>query len=275
MKMINKKRMILRILFYIGLIIIVFPTVFVFYWMVLSSFKNQVQNLSYPPLFIFKPTLENYTAVFKQQNFGKYLFNSFVVATGSTFISLLVGIPAAYSISRFKMKRTIFILTVARMIPFISYLIPWYILFTKLKLVDTYLGLTLSHIIINLPLVIILMSSFFDDVPVELEEAATVDGASAFRTFLEISVPIAANGIITSAILSYIFSWNQFLFSLILSGPKTKTVPIAVFNFMSYEMINWGGIMAAATLIALPVLILTLFIHRYIVKGLTMGALKE
>jgi len=273
--MINKKRMILRILFYIGLIIIVFPTVFVFYWMVLSSFKNQVQNLSYPPLFIFKPTLENYTAVFKQQNFGKYLFNSFVVATGSTFISLLVGIPAAYSISRFKMKRTIFILTVARMIPFISYLIPWYILFTKLKLVDTYLGLTLSHIIINLPLVIILMSSFFDDVPVELEEAATVDGASAFRTFLEISVPIAANGIITSAILSYIFSWNQFLFSLILSGPKTKTVPIAVFNFMSYEMINWGGIMAAATLIALPVLILTLFIHRYIVKGLTMGALKE
>lgn len=264
-----------KVLFYLGLVVILLPTVFVFYWMVLASFKNQVQNLAYPPLFLFKPTIENYIAVFKQQNFLKYMLNSLIIAAGSTGLSLLFGVPAAYSISRFKMNRMVFTLTFSRMIPFVSYLIPWYILFKRLGLVDTYLGLTLSHIIINMPLVILLMSSFFDEVPLDLEEAARIDGAGSLQVFLLVSLPMAINGLITSAILSFIFSWNQFLFSLILSGPKTKTVPVAVFNFMSYEMINWGGLMAAATLIALPVLVLTVFIHKYIVKGLTMGALKE
>lgn len=262
------------ILFYIGLAIIVFPTVFVFYWMLSGSFKTRLQILSFPPVFLFKPTFENYWEVLTKYNFGLYMWNSFIIATLSTIVALIVGIPAAYSIARFRMRTTTFLLTISRMVPFVSYLMPWYITFRKLGLIDSYIGLIAAHLIVNMPVIILLMSSFFEDVPCELEEAAEIDGASKYSVLWYISIPLARNGIITSTILSFMFSWNQFMFSLVLSGPKTRTVPIAVFNFMTYEEIAWGGLLAAATLITLPVLVLTLFIHRYIVRGLTLGALK-
>ena len=264
-----------RILFYAGVIVLCVPPLFVFVWMILTGLKTGVQNIAYPPEFIFLPTLENFRAVFEQHNFFRYLINSLIIASLATGISLVMGLPAAYSIAKYRQGKIGLMILVARMTPFVSYLLPWYIIFRYLGLVDTYSALTITHLIITLPMVIWLMVSFFESVPTELEDAAMIDGCSRLQSFLIIVVPLVRNGIATSAIISFIFSWNQFLFSLILSGPKTKTVPVAVYNFISYGKIDWAGIGAAATLIVLPVSVFAFFVRRTIVQGLTMGALKK
>ncbi|MBU1290706.1 MAG: carbohydrate ABC transporter permease [bacterium] len=268
------KTKIYKILFYIGMIILIIPPIFVFAWMIMIGLKTGVQNIEYPPLFIFRPTLENFKAVFQQHNFLKYLTNSFIIATFATLISLFIGLPAAYSIARYKQRNLSLGILVARMTPFVSYLLPWYIIFRKLNLIDTFTALITTHLIITLPMIIWLMIAFFEGVPIELEEAALIDGCVRSETFLRIAIPLSKNGIITSAIISFIFSWNQFLFSLILSGPKTRTVPVAVYNFMSYGKIDWAGIGAAATIIVFPVLVFAFFAKNKIVEGLTKGALK-
>ena len=263
------------ILFYTGAVTLCLPPVFVFVWMILTGLKTGVQNISYPPQFIFSPTLENFRAVFQQHSFFKYLMNSLIVASLATGISLLLGLPAAYSIAKYRQGRIGILILVARMTPFVSYLLPWYIIFRYLNLIDTYTALTITHLIITLPMVIWLMISFFESVPVELEDSAKIDGCTGLQSFLIIVLPLVRNGIATSAIISFIFSWNQFLFSLILSGPNTKTVPVAVYNFISYGKIDWAGIGAAATLIVLPVSVFAFFVRKSIVQGLTMGALKD
>ncbi len=262
-------------LFYAGAIGLCVPQVFVFVWMVMTGLKTGVQNIAYPPEFIFTPTLENYQAVFQQHDFLRYLVNSLVIAGLATGVSLLLGLPAAYSIAKYRQGRIGMIILLARMTPFVSYLLPWYIIFRYLKLIDTYAALTLTHLIITLPMVAWLMVAFFESVPAELEDAAMIDGCSRLKSFLIIVLPLVRNGIATSAIMAFIFSWNQFLFSLILSGPQTKTVPVAVYNFISYGKIDWAGIGAAATLIVLPVSVFAFFVRKTIVQGLTMGALKD
>ena len=263
------------IVFYAGALALSLPQVFVFAWMVMTGLKTGVQNIAYPPEFIFTPTLENYQAVFQQHNFLRYLMNSLIIAALATGISLLLGLPAAYSIAKYRQNKIGLIILVARMTPFVSYLLPWYIIFRYLKLIDTYTALTVTHLIITMPMVIWLMVSFFESVPAELEDAAMIDGCTRWQSFLRIVLPLVRNGIATSAIMSFIFSWNQFLFSLILSGPQTKTVPVAVYNFISYGKIDWAGIGAAATLIVLPVSVFAFFVRKSIVQGLTMGALKD
>jgi multiple sugar transport system permease protein len=272
-KVINNKKF-KKILYYTGLVIVVLPPIFLFYWMFITGLKTGSQNIQYPPAFIFKPTLDNFRAVFQQNNFLQFLYNSFVVATMATLISLILGLPAAYSIARYKKGLIGIGILVARMTPFVSYLLPWYIIFRKFDLIDTYLALITTHLIITLPMVVWLMIGFFENVPQEMEEQAMIDGCTRFSAFFRIIIPLVRNGLATSAIIAFIFSWNQFLFSLVLSGNRTKTVPVAVYNFMSYGKIDWGGIGAAATIIVLPVTIFAFFVRRSIVKGLTAGALK-
>lgn len=252
------------------LVIMLFP----FYWMILTSLRNQVANTSPVPVWFFQPTLENYRNVIAENDFLKFTWNSFVIAALSTGIGLVLGLPAAYSIARYKQNGLALAILVARLTPYITYLVPWYIAFRALGLIDTYLALTMTHLIVGMPLIIWIMISFFEDVPIELEQAAYVDGASKLGTFLRIVLPLSMPGVVAASILAFIFSWNQFLFSLVLSGPNTKPVPVAVFNFISYGSIDFGGLGAAAVLITLPVILLTLLIQRYIVSGLTMGAVK-
>lgn len=271
----NAKKTLASVLFYAGAVALSVPQVFVFVWMVMTGLKTGAQNISYPPEFLFTPTLENFKAVFQQHNFLYYMFNSLVIAGLSTSISLILGLPAAYSIAKYKQGKVGLVILLARMTPFVSYLLPWYIIFRHLRLIDTYTALTLTHLIITLPMVTWLMVAFFESVPAELEDAAMIDGCSRLQSFVRIVLPLVRNGIATSAIMAFIFSWNQFLFSLILSGPKTKTVPVAVYNFISYGKIDWAGIGAAATLIVLPVSVFAFFVRKTIVQGLTMGALKD
>ena len=153
-------------------------------------------------------------------------------------------------------------------------MIPWFIIFSRLELIDTYTALTLSHTLVTMPFIIWVMIPFFESMPGELEESARIDGCTTTGAFIRVILPISGPGMITSSILAFIFSWNNFMFSLILAGEKTKTLPIAIFNFLSYSEINWGGLMAASVIITLPVLVIALIMQRFIIAGLTGGAVK-
>ena len=256
------------------IVVVLAIMLFPFYWMVLTSLRSQVDNVSRIPVWWFTPTLENYQNVISRNNFLDFTWNSFVIAALSTGIGLVLGLPAAYSIARFKQEGLAIAILIARLTPYITYLVPWYLAFRALGLIDTYVALTLTHLIVGMPLIVWIMISFFEGVPQDLEEAAFVDGATRIGAFIRVILPLSTPGIVAASILAFIFSWNQFLFSLVLSGPNTRPVPVAVFNFISYGQIDFGGLGAAAVLITLPVIVLTLIIQRWIVTGLTMGAVK-
>lgn len=248
--------------------------VFPIAWMVLSSLKANVDIYNPDKLFVFSPTLNNYVGVLGNANILESAWHSTVVAVGATLVSLLIGLPAAYAIARYGLRRTSVVLLVVRMLPGITYLVPWYIILTLLGLVGSYFSLIVAHLVITLPMVIWIMISFFQNVPTELEEAARVDGLTHIGAFLRIVVPLSKPGIATAALLSFIFSWNQLLFSMVLGASQKKTLPVALFDFIGYASINWGGLMAAAVLMTLPVMLFSLFAQKHIVSGLSAGATK-
>jgi multiple sugar transport system permease protein len=268
------KNIALRVAFVILLVCITLVVLFPFLWMLASSFKSQVDIIAWPPRLLFHPTLRNYERVFGEQDFLKYFFNSTLVGTAAVGAALALGLPAAYSIARFRQKRLSVFILVARLMPGISFLMPWYIIFSRAGLMDTYTALILSHLLIVLPLVVWIMASYFASVPEEMDESAMVDGATRQRAFLSIILPLAGPGIVTATTLSFIFSWNNFMFSQVLSMEKTKTLPIAIYNFVSYAEVDWGAVMAAAVAIIAPAIVLTMIFQNYVVKGLTMGAVK-
>jgi multiple sugar transport system permease protein len=263
-----------RALFYLAVAGIVLVVLFPFLWMLSSSFKTQVDIIAWPPKIFFTPTLQNYEKVFGEQDFLKYFMNSTIVGTTAVGLSLILGLPAAYSIARFTQRRLAVFILLARLMPGISFLMPWYIVFSRLDLMDSYTALILSHMLIALPIVVWIMSSYFRTIPPEMEESAMVDGATRQYAFWKIILPLSGPGVITATTLAFIFSWNNFMFSQVLSMERTKTLPIAVYNFLSYAEVDWGGVMAAAVAIMAPAIVLTMIFQKYVVKGLTMGAVK-
>ncbi len=270
----NGKKVYRNLLWYGLVLMVIIPFLFPFVWILLASFKTQAQIVTSPPLWIFTPTLDNYRSVFVEQQFSRFLFNSSVIAVGSTVLSLIIGLPAAYTISRYKQRNLGVFILLARLMPGISYLIPWFILFAKLRMVDTFTALIASHMLVGLPLIVWIMINYFDGLPRELEEAAQVDGCTLQKAFFRVVLPLSGPGILTASTLSFLFSWNNFMFSLVLSADRTKTLPIAIYNFVSYAEVSWGSVMAAAVVIIAPAIILTMFFQRYVIKGLTMGAVK-
>lgn len=263
------------IMFYIFLVLSWLPFFFIFAWMVMASFKNQVQNTAIPPLFFFTPTLQNFETVFNRNPMWQFLLNSTVIGVGATLLALILGLPAAYAIARYRQKRLATAILVARIMPGISFLVPWFIMFSQLKLIGSYFTLIMAHLIITLPMTVWLMIGFFEDIPRELEDAALIDGCNPFQSFVKIALPLTLPGVSASAILSFIYSWNNFMFSLVLSNQATRPLPVAVFSFISYTQVDWGGLNAAATIITLPVLIMILFVQKQMVRGLTLGSVKE
>ena len=263
-----------NLVFFLLIILILVFFLAPFLWMVLNSLKTPLQIIKLPPDLVFTPTLNNYRNVFSTQNFSSYILNSIIIGGGSTFFGLVLGLPAAYAVARYKQYGIATAILIARIVPGITFLIPLFILFRQLQMIDTYQSLILAHMLVGLPFIVWVMVPFFEAIPRELEEAARVDGASLLATFVQVVLPISVPGIVTSAILVFVFSWNNFMFSIVLATNKTKTVPVAIFNFISYAQIDWGGLMAAATIITLPVLLLALVTQRYVVRGLTAGAVK-
>lgn len=269
-----RRKWLSTVVFYLAVLGIALVVLFPFLWMLSSSFKTQVDIIAWPPKLLFEPTLANYRKVFGEQDFLKYFLNSTIVGVSAVGISLLLGLPAAYSIARFRQRRLAVFILLARLMPGISFLMPWYIVFSRLDLMDSYTALILSHILIALPIVVWIMSTYFASIPPELEESAMVDGATRQYAFWAIILPLSGPGVITATTLSFLFSWNNFMFSQVLSMEKTRTLPIAVYNFLSYAEVDWGGVMAAAVAIMTPAIILTMIFQKYVVKGLTMGAVK-
>ena len=249
-------------------------TLFPFIWMVLAAFKTNSQITDPTQLFHFKPYFGNFRTVFERYDFVKPILNSFIVAVVSTALGLVLGLPAAYAIARSNRKRTENTILVVRFFPGIAFMLPWYIIFSRLGITDTHIGLILSHLLINVPFIVWVMIPYFEGISVEIDEAAKVDGCRTVTAFLKVILPLTGPGLITTSLLSIIFSWNNFLFSLILAGGKAKTVPLALLSFVSYASVDWGAMMAAAVVITLPILVIALLAQKYIIAGLTAGAVK-
>ena len=263
-----------RAAFYGALLLVLAVFVFPFFWMALNSVKTHEKILEYPPAFVFSPTVANFRNVFQQTPFFQYTWNSVLVSFGSVGVGMLLGLPAAYGIARYGHRTLALSILVCRMIPGISFLVPWFILFRALGLIDTFIGLVIAHLVITVPLITWIMIGFFEEVPVELEEAARIDGCSRAGVFLRIALPLVRPGLVSAAILALIFTWNSFLFPLILAGVKTKTLPVVVYSFMTFDYLDLGGVYAASTLVTLPVIIMVLLVQRQFIRGLTLGGVK-
>ena len=263
---------------YIIIVIFIFAALFPIYWILTLSLKNQVDSFAFPPTWIFRPIADNYVKLFVEESFVKYLINSLVVSLLSVGIGMILGAPAAYALSRLKIRGIewlLFIILCIRMIPPMSLAVPFFTLFAKFRLIDTYLGLTMVYLTFTLPLIIWMLKSFFDEVPPALEECAVLEGCSTFQVFRKISLPLISEATVAAAILSWIFSWNEFLLAMILTRESAKTAPVMITHFMKFEDIEWGLIAAASMIIAFPVVIFGIFVRRYLISGLTSGALKE
>ncbi len=269
------RRVMGRIGLYACVALLVSPALLVFLWMLSLSLKNEVDNTAFPPVFIPNPpTLANFVDVFRKNDFLQYTLNSVIVSFSATGAALLIGVPAGYGIAKAKATRAALLILVARITPGLSYLIPLFLLFQWLELTGTLTPIIITHLVITVPIVVWIMIGFFEGLPPELEEAALVDGATIWQAFRYVALPLARPGITVATILAFIFSWNNFIFGIVLAGRETRTLPVAVYNVLTFEQVNWGPLAAAALLVTAPVLLLTLLMQKEIVAGLTAGGVK-
>ncbi|KMO17465.1 carbohydrate ABC transporter permease [Methylobacterium indicum] len=258
-----------------SVLVIVSPVILFFVWMLSLSVKYEIDNAAYPPVLIPERfAWKNYIDVLESNRFSTYFVNSLLVTGTATFLALLVGVPAGYGIARMKAAKAAVVILVARITPGLSYLIPLFLLFQWLGLLGTLWPQIIIHLVVTVPIVIWIMIGYFETTPMELEEAAVVDGASRWQVFRHVALPIAKPGIAVAMILAVIFSWNNFVFGIVLAGRETRTLPVAVYNMISFDQLSWGPLAAAALIVTLPVLVLTVFAQRQIVAGLTAGAVK-
>jgi len=262
---------------FIGLVIVFLTSVFPFYWMVTTSLKSQADALAVPPVWVFTPTLSHYIDALFEHDVAHSLLNSLIVASSATFLSLLLGTPAAYALARFEFrgKEDLWFWFISnRMVSPVVLAVPFFLIATKLDLVDTHIVLILLYLTFSLPIVVWICTDQFRSIPVELDEAARLDGASPWRIFWRINLPLAMPGIVVSAIFAFIFSWNDLLYALVLTRTDAITSPVAATSYMSGYELPWGEIMATGTLIVLPMVVFALAVSGRLVQGLTMGAVK-
>lgn len=246
-------------------------------WAVLTSLKQPVDAFAVPPALFFKPTFEFHHQVWVEKAFWRYLINSAVVSISTVVLSVSIGAMAAYGLSRLRSRTSrgvLFGILSMRMFPHILLAIPFFVLAKWLGLVNTYPGLILALIAINQPFTIWLMRSFFVDVPGELYEAAEVDGCNAWQVFARIALPMVRPGLWVTALFSLLLAYNEFLLSLVLTGPATKTLPVALAEYGAEDINYWTLSAAAAVGIMLPIVVFMMFLQRHLVRGLAMGAVK-
>lgn len=256
-------------------IVVLFYTLFPIIWVIEGSLKTRTQNRSIPPVWIFTPTLRAWNEL--GPNFMLYFTNSLIVASSSVLLCLVLGLPTAYALARFKLKgRKNILMTIlsTRMAPPFAFIVPYYLLMRDLRLLDTQLSLVLIYIGFNLSFVIWILEGFIEELPVEIEEAALVDGCSRLGVLRRITIPLIAPGIVVTATLTFIFCWNEFLFAYILTRETAVTLPPAIASTIAFMNIDWEKMCAYATASMIPSLTLALLVRKYLVRGLTLGAIK-
>lgn len=251
------------------------------FWMITASLKPVTIISSIEPVWLFKPISDNYLRVARDQPLWSMLWSSSLVATFSTLISVLLGSSAAYGIaSRQMIGRPAFVLwfLFQRAIPPVVMFVPLYVVFHSLGLLNTHIGLVLSYTTFQLPFVVLMMVSFFDDLPTEIGEAAILDGCTMFQRLRYIDLPLVLPGIAATSFFCLLFSWNEFIMAMIMGGPGTQTLPLAVNNYLfafgAGSSVPWGPLSALGTIIMVPAFACTLLMQRYLVRGMTMGAVK-
>lgn len=253
--------------------LMVFPVA----WMLILSIKPEQLMFSRPPVWTFTPTLEHYHQVLVEKGYTRAVLNSLILSFGSTALVALVGTPAAYSLARFPIWRRddwlLFILG-TRMAPPIALVIPFYLIFGKLKLLNTHTGIIVAYLTFNLSFYIWILRSFCREIPIELEEAALTEGYSRWHVFSRIVLPLLRPGIIATSVLCLIFAWNEFLYAFILGGREVQTLPVAIPSLITPRGVQWGALAAIGLLAVIPVLVAVCFLQRHIVRGLTMGAVR-
>ncbi len=262
---------------YLIIIILLIISLFPVFVLLTTSLKTQVQAFSIPPVWFFVPILENYFSVLFQERFLRYLSNSIIVGLVSTILTLMAGALAAYVLSRFQfIGRSVFSITtlVLRMVAPAVLVVPLFVLWSKFGLVNTKIGLIIAYTGLNLPFAIWVLMSFMSDIPVELDEAALMDGCSEIGIFFRIILPLVAPGLAAASIFVFRITWNEFLLALVLTNRYTRTLPVATSLYLTDHGIQWGKLTAMGTLIALPALLFTFLAARRLIKGLTAGAVK-
>lgn len=253
------------------LLVLMFP----FLWLVQLAFRPAADVFAEAVL--FTPTLDAFASLL-QGNFPRSFGNSLLVSTLSTVLSLAIGVPAAYALTRWNFRarsQVALWILVTRMAPPIAFTIPFFLAYRWLGLQDTVAGLAIVYLTFNLAIVIWLMQTFFAAVPTALEEAAYIDGCGVWQAFWRVTLPLTAPGLAATAVLCFVFSWNDFFYALILTRTEAITAPVAIVNFLQYEGWEWSRIAAAGTLVMFPVVVFTVLVRKWLVRGLTAGGLKD
>jgi multiple sugar transport system permease protein len=244
-------------------------------WMIIMSLKPDSQMFT--TTFIFSPTMENYDAVFLRSDYSHFFFNNLIVSVSAVLLSLVVGVPAAYALARFqfKMKEDIaFTILSFRFAPEILVILPLFLIYQKTGLYDTYFGLIWVYQLITLPLLIWILRGYFEDISPDIEAAAQLDGYSWWQVFLKVLLPLVKPGLVAAGLLCFIFAWNAFTFPLLLSDARAQTSTVVALRFLASDTVHYGQVAAAATISALPEVILALLIQKHLVRGLSFGAVK-
>jgi multiple sugar transport system permease protein len=253
-------------------LVVLFPVI----WMISMMFKPADVMFARPTVFLFAPTLANFDYVIAQ-GFATNLVTSLLLGVASTALVALIGTPAAYAFARFEMKRKddlfLFILA-SRMAPPVCIVIPFYLIYSKIGLLDSFFGLTLAYMTFNLSFYVWVLRSFCRDLPVELEEAALLEGWSRPQVFRRVVFPLLRNGIVATSVLCFIFAWNEFLFAFMLGGNNVQTLPVAIPKLITAQGVRWGEVAVVGVISLAPVLAVVVLLQRHIVRGLTLGAVK-
>ncbi|MBU9739099.1 carbohydrate ABC transporter permease [Diplocloster agilis] len=269
-----------KLITYILLTMISLVCVFPFLWMVITALKPETEvRQAVPSLIIHQPTIENLLKVLFDTGFVKYMRNSFVVASAATVLSMIIAVMAGYVLSRYYKRRIVKLsnvgMMISQMIPGVLLLVPLYITMQKIGLLESYFSLILAYTTFVIPLCTFMMSSFFDTVPIELEEAAEMDGCNKFTTIVRVILPLSVPSLVSTGLYAFINAWNEFMFGYVfLSTDKYRTITPAIMLFKGANITDWGGLMAASVIAVIPVTFIFLFLQRYFLEGLMSGSVK-
>ncbi len=269
--------MVRKILFFLVLAIILFVTLYPVYWVITTSLKNLRDAFAMPPVTFFSPTLENYAKILNNAAFLKGFANSMLISLTASVLAVAVAAVASYGIVQQSAKRRQsiegFVISL-RIAPAILFVIPTYYVSMRMGLLNSHGLLIAVYAFINIPFAISLLVTFFEEVPKEMREAGLMDGASEYRVFWHIILPVVRGGLVATFILCVLFTWNEFFIALILSGRNTQTLPVTITSFLTFQGIEWGTLTAAATLIMLPMIVLGMLVQGTVVRGMSAGSVK-